>query len=329
LISTGDDGRVMSWEFGTAPDSSVTKLYVSPSEDVALIPGTYWLATQEKPESLVIRNWRSGTTVAKTDGIAELLVEASPDGQWLAIFNRRELRMIRITQRDGPLPVLHTVAGWQPTGELTSVRFSPDSQKVGVIEHARVGAPNAGEYSLSMLALPGLDQIQHHPVHEVSRVAFAPTGGRLALRTGIHLAIWDNSKGKLLWEAAQTDADYLRFSPDGMLVISRDNLRNVVVRDARDGAVRFRLTGQRAQIESIAISPDGRTLATSAENGVIKLSHLPTGRDLFDLHVAEVACAHLEFAEDGRHLLCRTRTHLRQPYDEILVFVADGPDEPQ
>jgi WD40 repeat protein len=114
-----------------------------------------------------------------------------------------------------------------------------------------------------------------------------------------------------------------------MLVISRDNLRNVVVRDARDGAVRFRLTGQRAEIASIAISPDGRTLATAAENGVIKLSHLPTGRDLFDLHVAEAACAHLEFAEDGRHLLCRTRTHLRQPRDEILVFAADGANDHQ
>ena len=96
----------------------------------------------------------------------------------------------------------------------------------------------------------------------------------------------------------------------------------IVVRDAADGHSRFRLASHRARIDAFAFSPDSRTLATTSADGAIKLWHVPTGQELFELRGPGPACDHLEFARDGRNLI----TLVSGPapnQDEILVFQAD------
>jgi WD40 repeat protein len=55
----------------------------------------------------------------------------------------------------------------------------------------------------------------------------------------------------------------------------------------------------RAKIQSLAFSPDGRTIATGDILGTIAFSHLETGRLLFDTKVASDKINHLSFSPNG------------------------------
>ena len=71
----------------------------------------------------------------------------------------------------------------------------------------------------------------------------------------------------------------------------------------------------------MAFSRDSRTLVTASDDGVIKLWHVPTGQELFELRGTGPPCVQLEFAEDGRHLLALI-SNPEPDRDEILVFDA-------
>jgi WD40 repeat protein len=97
--------------------------------------------------------------------------------------------------------------------------------------------------------------------------------------------------------------------------------------DAQLGRVKYRLAGHRATITALAISPDGATLATASRDGVIKLWHVSTGQELFELRGPGSRCDGLEFADGGRTLLALVTRDAGT--DKILVYKAreGGPDE--
>ena len=63
-------------------------------------------------------------------------------------------------------------------------------------------------------------------------------------------------------------------------------------------------------------------MATTSADGAIKLWHVSTGQELFELCGPGPACDRLEFAADGRHLLALI-SNPGPNHDEILVFQAD------
>ena len=95
------------------------------------------------------------------------------------------------------------------------------------------------------------------------------------------------------------------FTPDSRLVISSADDR-AVIREVASGR---ELVQCRAgtNILSMAISPDGRTLATGDEAGVMRLWELPSGRPLAHWPVHEAAATALAFSPDGTVLVTGAR----------------------
>ncbi len=126
--------------------------------------------------------------------------------------------------------------------------------------------------------------------------------------------VWELSTGKLVraidWGNAANVVNqlFLAFSPDGQVVIAANEYSShqVEVRQWRraDGELlrRWEVPGRNIRVSSLAVRPDGRTLAVGAGAGLIRLFDLDMGKEKTptNLHLGRVTA--LAFAADGREL---------------------------
>jgi len=200
------------------------------------------------------------------------------------------------------------------------VQIAPDSKTVAVARWRRGERNVDPEHAVWLLSLPDLSEKQALPVESVNRMAFVPDSEHVVLRTQGGLVLWNRRTNQKLWEVSQNDAESLAFSPDGRLLFSRIDMRGVIVRDARDGTEHLHFGMHRAALTSIVQTPDGRTLATAAEDGIIRLWHLATGRILFDLYHGGGAARIAGFSADGCNLICVVDTDSIPRQKQIVIF---------
>lgn len=95
--------------------------------------------------------------------------------------------------------------------------------------------------------------------------------------------------------------DLLAFSPDGtkLAVI---NHAMIIILDARHLEEYLRLKGHRRRINSLAFSPDGKTLATCSRNGTIRFWNVSTGQVIFNLKAHKPVVLCVAFSPDGKML---------------------------
>jgi WD40 repeat protein len=159
-------------------------------------------------------------------------------------------------------------------------------------------------------------------------VAYAPDGRHLALARDSGIVLWDISQRSIVWEVPQTDISGMAFSPDGKLLAAGGGNRLVIIRNSDNGTVRHQFASHRSPVDALAFSPDSATLATGARDGDIKLWHVPTGQELFELRGPGSTCPSVAFAEDGRHLLALILAVINGELGraEILVYRAGESD---
>lgn len=187
-----------------------------------------------------------------------------------------------------------------------------------------------GEARQSVLAL------SHSPIGKVIAVARSSTVDLISTesRTVLH---------KLPGHSGNVNA--VTFSPDGTRVysVSGENALFGEIRqwNAADGSLIRSIQSHRDTIYSIAVSPDGKTLATGSYDQDIKLWDAETGKEIRTLHGHNGAVFGLAFRPDGKILASasadrtvklwnaakgeRTDT-LSQPSKEVycVAFSSDG-----
>ena len=195
-------------------------------------------------------------------------VAFSPDGQTLATGSRSDtVRLWRVS--DGT-PLL-TLTGH--TEEVSSVAFSPDGQTLasGSLDHTvRVWRVSDGIL---------LRTLEGH-TDGVDSVAFSPDGQSLASGASDDtVRLWRVADGTvLLTLTGHTDSAFYpanveaAFSPNGQILASGSSDHTVRVWRVSDGALLYTLEGPSDGLESVAFSPDGKTLASSgSRDGTVHL----------------------------------------------------------
>ncbi|MGE3803483.1 MAG: hypothetical protein AB7K24_02290 [Gemmataceae bacterium] len=147
--------------------------------------------------------------------------------------------------------------------------------------------------------------------HELSveSVAFSPDGKQLATASGDGVYLWSVATGKQLRALKGDENEVLcvAFSPDGKFLASGGR-REVRLWDLSKGQPRRLLKqdiapdGFGSPCRSVAFSPDGKTLASGAEDKLIHLWDVPTGKEIRSLRGHTQRVLGVAFAPDGKSI---------------------------
>lgn len=238
---------------------------------------------------------------------AILALKFAPGGRELASGGRD--RTIRLWNLDKPgesrqLNFTHSDPSAQGTGEVAALAYSSDGRSLAsghspdlihpLGRHTRdypviVWDPHTGQE---------LRRMQPMNCGPVNAVAFSPDGKILASAglSAEQIYLWDSVTGKELRTLAKKEErnyptsyregfSQLLFSPDGKTLYSLskytmfelhgfddqtpDQMRTLRVWDVESGQERFSVTLGRNEVQSIALTPDGKSLVASHSNNLM------------------------------------------------------------
>ena len=197
--------------------------------------------------------------------------------------------------------------------------FSPDGRFLAC-RSAQAGAiRNAARIQIQDLASGKTWETEHEiSTMEMDRLAFSPNGEML-VTSGVTSFVWESASGKRLATLASSEApetqapiNVLAFTPDGQLLIAAGAAADIRVWEVATRRWIHDLRGHVPRVRSLAVSPDGRTLASGDANGLIKLWGLRRNdaspaapwdiRELLTLHGHERSIERLQFSPDGNIL---------------------------
>lgn len=188
-----------------------------------------------------------------------------------------------------------------PPADATSLSFSPDGRSLASIrdKDAVVWDMASGE---SRTILKGDRDLP------VTSVVFSPDGKTLAIVGGAGtVKFWDVETESLRSLSENSIRHSPVFSPDSEKLAAIDTLTDEVeVIDVKSGKVRRTLGGPigiwGSRYTTLAFSPDGRSLATGSESGLVQLWSAATGRIQRTLRGHDDVVNAVAFSPDGEHL---------------------------
>jgi WD40 repeat protein len=155
----------------------------------------------------------------------------------------------------GPLHTRHaTVEGLRATlflgGGVNALAFRPDGRVIAVATGSE-GVVRAGQRQ------------------RAGRAAAGPDG----------VVLWDVKADKALSTIpTERGCLSLAFLPDGRGLVGAVR-HNVIVWDAKTGAVRATLSGHQDEVRSLALTPDGRTLLTASKDKTVRVWDVASGAE--------------------------------------------------
>jgi RNA polymerase sigma factor (sigma-70 family) len=282
-----------------------TNYYVAFSRD------RKWLALASEDHSLRLLEADTGKQVALLKGDASLsyfCVAFSHDSKLLAAGGGRWARWNAGT---GPVQVnLFDVGTRKQVGKLTGhgdsilkVVYAPKDDLIATASAdgtIRLWDGKTFKLRSSILAHQG----------GLRGLAFSPDGS-LLVSAGFNriLNLWGPAEGKLLGQlGSQADSiQEIAFAPDGRHLVSVGDRRIVNLWDVKERKLLDTLhedseAGKLPPLLTMAVSPDGKLLATGTENGEVLLRDSTTGAVRQTLNAHEDAVTALVFSPDGKYL---------------------------
>jgi RNA polymerase sigma factor (sigma-70 family) len=261
-----------------------------------------------------IRYWDASTgklsvRVELGDDPIEALA-VSPDGKMLATVGQSDQAgtkrgSVRLWRFGMPTQLLHID---RPDGSILSLAFSPDGTQLATAGWDRgihVWDARTGKERLYI----------DEPRFRYYTVAFSPDGRYIVGQFLERIQIWEAATGRQIRmvQAYGSDVFVLAFTPDGkgLTVCSAqgDADKHVEFFEVASGK-RLRQFGfpsasRSARKSSVALSPDGRTLAASADDGSLSCWDLASQKRLTTIRGLGHSVWATAFSPDGRTLAAR------------------------
>ncbi len=230
-----------------------------------------------------------------------LAIAVSPNGLYLATGGRDNTARLWDIQTGNETVILNS-----NYGEVADLAYSPDGRYI-VMGHPQGASVWDTQKEKEILFLPESAGPVNHPV------AYSPDG-RYILTGGDQLLLWDAQTGKEIrtfsnFIGVVTDVG---FSPDGHSIIAAGLVGNLLI-DIDTGMLIQNFPA--SWPVSIAISPDGKYVATGGLDGVIMLWDAGTGKMVRQLTGQYAIISNIIFSPDGRYLLTSSDDHTVRLWD--------------
>ena len=290
------------WNFNVTRLQSGTALLTSRDTGVVLRDGPLFSNRRELPESVQFG-------AISPDG--KTLVTDGTDG--MQVWDTSEWRVVR-TFSD-----LH----------VRATAFSADSARAAVaLVRGQRSAIQLEEATASEVQLWNTSSLrtgipedraptQFESRGGVNRLIFSPNGRGVATVTVESFQIWDSQTGQPLsqpFEGSRGKTD-LVFLPDNKTFVTSSWEQDLHVLELADGQLTevARVSGHRNEVWSLALSPDGRILASGSKDGEIKLWDVSTftERRRSENQLREQDFRSFGFSADGRTLVTLATNAMR------------------
>ncbi len=300
VASGGSDKTLRVWDVESGNQRLEARGHQGYVVSVAFSPDGSTIATGGRSHGNLydrtIRLWDAVTGKPKLPSLGlELPIESvalSPDGQTLATGSADTSLSL------WDFPTQKLLRQWRPVQStaFTQVAFSPDGNLLATTSTDRVvlREPRTGE-SLKELPIVGA---------QIRCVRFSPDGkllaasdsrGRIVLCDVPELRVLHTMQGR-------GDTWCLDFTPDGKSLAAASINRRTQLWNVADGKLLIEFPEQQRSVRGMAISPDGRILATGAIDESILVRELASGQIIKRLNCAAGVRA-LVFLPDSRTLI--------------------------
>ena len=219
-------------------------------------------------------------------------IQYSPDGKLLAIASEIGVWLYDVaTRREIALLTEHTSV-------VDRLAFSPDGRtfasgsKDGTI---LLWGYRSADGSASVQTKLTVDREELSGLN----LAFSPDGRTLAGGTGDTIRFWDTITGEQK-SAIISFSKFLSFSPDGAtLIVCVDREGTINLWNPITGKQKKMIPGDIDHVFSVALSPNGKTIAIGSHEGPIHLYNLDTGENKITLSGHKWQALSLTFSPDG------------------------------
>lgn len=280
------------------------------------------------------RDPRTGADLPPPPGYAGVVMDVSPDGLLIAVGDATG--RLDLWETNGRRAATLRAAG----KGVSALAFSPDGKRLAACDVGRV---------LRVWAVAGWSErhCRKVPADEPDlypdRLTFSPDGKRLLLSRGEIMALWELGAPDWVWDRAgelgsSGSEPPPAFTPDGRFIITaRPGGSHATWIGIADGAtVRERAhlggLGQSSSHYGLAVSPDGRMVATLHDDRHLRVHDSESGELLRVFPESkEMRLRHglLRFSPDGRRLVtCDRDGHARvwEVATGQLAFTLDYPE---
>jgi WD40 repeat protein len=302
LISISHDHTARCWDMDDHEEARVLEKGRSQIDGLSYAPDGRHLALASMSDGIRVYDVMSDSPPRSLTTRPSRRTVFSPDGRFIAGAPDHRVTLWDVRTGD----VLATLGETEPD-EIGAMAFSPDSRWLAV----GVGGPNtfATDKSEKIMVFDVASRKEDHTVAsptQVSAVAFS-ADGKLMAAAGHDgtIWLWDVPSWKEIarWQAPE-DTRYasILFLSSGQELAVGTVSGAIDLWDVRTQTLARQINGHIGCVSAMALSPDGRTLASASWDHSIKLFDSATGRELRTLHREDRWMYALAFSPDGNTL---------------------------